>query len=628
MFDFVNKKRRIVQIILGLATLPFVFWGVESYRSDGGSDHVALAAGEKISRQEFEQALRNQQDNMRAAMGENFSPALLERPEVRAAILEGLIQQRLLRQEAFRVGLGVADAQLVEMIQNIDLFQEDGNFSKQRYEEWLRSQGMNARAFEARLRQDLMRQQLVDPFSKNAFISHSVAERILRLGDEKREVSVVQIQPEQFLANVKPGDDAIRAYYEAHKAEFRLPEQAQVEYVVLSMDAVAEKAQVTDDEALAYYEEHKHEFGQPEERRASHILISAPASASASDRAAARAKAGELLTEVRKSPQRFAELAKQHSQDPGSAQTGGDLGFFARNMMTKSFEDVVFRMKPGEISDIVETEHGFHIILLAEARGGKQASFEEVKKQVEQDVKKQKAARMFGEMADSFSNMVYEQSDSLKPAAESLGLSIQRSGWVRMNSDEPPYFNNERLLQAIFSEDAIKDKRNTEAIEVSPNTLVSARVLDYRPATTPSVDVLRDKIAVLIARKEASKAAVNEGKEQLAQLQQGKTVAIKWAPSQQVSRRQRQGFDNETIQAIFRAETNHLPAYSGLPNARGGFTLIRVDRVIDPPAPSAEERKSFAGQLSQLFAQEEFSSYLDGIKKRYDVSIRSENLEK
>ncbi len=628
MFDFVNKKRRIVQIILGLATLPFVFWGVESYRNADAGDHVALAAGEKISRQEFEQALRNQQENMRATLGENFSPALLEKPEVRAAILERLIQQHLLRQEASRVGLGVADAQLIEMIQNIDLFQEDGNFSKQRYEEWLRSQGMNARAFEARLRQDLMRQQLVDPFSKNAFISHSVAERILRLGDEKREVRVVQIQPEQFLANVKPGNDAIRAYYEAHKAEFQVPEQARVEYVVLSMDALAEKAQVTADEALAYYEEHKHEFGQPEERRASHILISAPASASASDRAAARAKAAELLAEVRKSPQRFAELAKQHSQDPGSAPTGGDLGFFARNMMTKSFEDAVFRMKPGEISDIVETEHGFHIILLAEARGGKQASFEEVKKQVEQEVRKQKAAKTFGEMADSFSNMVYEQSDSLKPVAENLGLTIQESGWIRMNSDEPPYLNNARLLQAIFSEDAIKDKRNTEAIEVSPNTLVSARVVDYKPAATPSVDELRDKIAALIAREEASRAAINEGKEQLAQLQQGKTAAIKWTPGQQVSRRERQGFDNETVQAIFRAETNHLPAYSGLPNAQGGFTLIRVDRVIESRPPSADERKTFAGQLSQLFAQEEFSSYLDGIKKRYDVSVRSESLEK
>ena len=327
MFDFVNKKRRIVQIILGLATLPFVFWGVESYRSADAGDHVALAAGEKISRQEFDQALRNQQESMRATMGENFNPALLEKPEVRAAVLEGLIQQRLLRQEAFRVGLGVSDAQLVEMIQSIDLFQEDGNFSKQRYEEWLQSQGMSARAFEARLRQDLMRQQLVDPFTRNAFISHSVADKILRLGDEKREVSVVQIQPEQFLANIKPGDDAIRAYYEAHKAEFQLPEQARVEYVVLSMDALAGNAQVTADEALAYYEEHKHEFGQSEERRASHILISAPASASASDRAAARAKAEELLAEVRKSPRRFAELAKQHSQDPGSAPAGEILAF-------------------------------------------------------------------------------------------------------------------------------------------------------------------------------------------------------------------------------------------------------------------------------------------------------------
>jgi peptidyl-prolyl cis-trans isomerase D len=628
MFDFVHKKRRIVQIILALATLPFLFWGIESYRSGDGEDHVALAAGEKISRQEFDQALRNQADNIRAAMGANFNDAVLDKPEVRSAVLDGLIQQRLLRHEASRVGLAVPDAQLVEMIQNIEAFQEDGNFSKQRYEELLRGQGMTQRAFEARVRQELMRQQLVAPFTQYAFVSDQLTKRALRLSEEKREISLVRIQPEQFLAQMKPEDEAIKAYYEAHKADFQLPEQVRVEYVVLSLDELAKQSQVSADEAMAYFEEHSQEFGQPEERRASHILISASASAPDSERAAARAKAEQLLAEIRQAPQRFADLARQHSQDPGSASSGGDLGFFGRNMMTKSFEEAVFEMKPGDISDLVETEHGFHIIKLSEIKGGKKVSFEDVRSQVEQEVRKQKAAKAFGEMADSFSNTVYEQSDSLKPAAENFGLTIQQSGWIERSGGESPYFNNERLLLAIFSEDAIKDKRNTEAVEISPNTLVSARVLDHRPAITPSIADLRDKIAGLVAREEASKAAINEGKAKLAQLQEGKSEIVKWGATQQISRKEPQGLDNETLQAVFRADATSLPSYSGGPNSQGGFTLIRVERVIEPEQFNEAERKAFAGQLQQLLAQEEFSSYLAGVKKRYDVTVKNENLER
>ena len=628
MFDFVHKKRRIVQIILALATLPFLFWGIESYRSGDGEDHVALAAGEKISRQEFDQALRNQADTIRAAMGASFNDAVLDKPEVRFAVLDGLIQQRLLRHEASRVGLAVPDSQLVEMIQNIEAFQEDGNFSKQRYEELLRGQGMTQRAFEARVRQELMRQQLVAPFTQYAFVSDRVAERAMRLSEEKREISLVRIQPEQFLAQMKPEDEAIKAYYDAHKADFQLPEQVRVEYVVLSLDELAKQSQVSADEAMAYFEEHSHEFGQPEERRASHILISATASAPDSERAAARAKAEQLLAEIRQAPQRFADLARKHSQDPGSASSGGDLGFFGRNMMTKSFEEAVFEMKPDEISGLVETEHGFHIIKLSEIKGGKKVSFEDVRSQVEQEVKKQKAAKAFGEMADSFSNTVYEQSDSLKPAAENFGLTIQQSGWIGRSGGESPYFTNERLLLAIFSEDAIKDKRNTEAVEVSPNTLVSARVLDHKPATTPSMADLRDKIAGLVAREEASKAAINEGKAKLAQLQEGKSGTVKWGATQQISRKEPQGLDNETLQAVFRAEATSLPSYSGGPNLQGGFTLIRVERVIGPGQFNEAERKAFAGQLQQLLAQEELSSYLAGVKKRYDVSVKNENLEK
>jgi peptidyl-prolyl cis-trans isomerase D len=628
MFDFVHKKKRIVQVILALATLPFLFWGIESYRSAGGEDYVASAAGEKISPQEFEQALRNQQESMRATLGANFNETMLDRPEVRSAVLEGLIQQRLLKHEAARVGLSVADPQLVEMIQNISAFQEDGKFSKKRYEELLRGQGMSPRAFEARVRQELMRQQLIAPYSEHGFVPGLVADRIMRLSEEKREVSLAQIQPEQFLAQMKPDDAAIKSYYERHQAEFQLPEQVRVEYVVLSLDDLTKQAAVSADEAAKYFDEHRAEFEQAEERRASHILISAPANASDAEKAAARAKAEQLLDQLRKAPQDFEKLARQQSQDPGTAEKGGDLGFFSRNMMVKSFEDAVFQMKLNEISDVVETDHGFHIIRLTGINAAKPVNFNEVKGQVEQEIKKQKARKLFDELAESFSNAVYEQSDSLQPAAEKFNLRLQQSGWIGKNTGEPPYFNNARLLQAIFSDDAVRNKQNTEAIEVAPSTLVSARVLDHKPASTPSLAELKDKIIGLVARQEAAGAAVKDGKEKLAQLQDGKSGSVSWGTVQQVSRRESQGLDNETLRAVFMADATRLPAFTGLPNPKGGFTLIRISRVTEPVLPDAAGRKAFARQLQQVLTEEELSSYLAGVRKRYDVSVKSENLEK
>jgi peptidyl-prolyl cis-trans isomerase D len=628
MFDFVHKKRRIVQIILGLATLPFLFWGIESYRNAGGDDSIAVAAGEKISQQEFEQALRNQQENLRGTMGERFDETLMERPEVRSAVLDGLIQQRLLKQEADRVGLAVSDPQLIEMIQNISAFQEDGKFSKKRYEELLRGQGMTAKAFEARVRQDLMRQQLISPYQEHGFVPASVAEKIMRLSEEKREISLAKIQPEQFLSRMKLDDSVIKAYYDRHQAEFQLPEQVLVEYVVLSLDDLAKQVAVTDKEAEKYFDEHRAEFEQAEERRASHILINAAESAPAAEKSAARAKAQQLLTQIRQAPQDFEKLAKEYSQDSGTAQKGGDLGFFSRNMMVKSFEDAVFQMKLNEISDVVESNFGFHIIKLTGIKAGKPVSFSEVKGQVEEEIRKQKARKLFDEMAEGFNNTVYEQSDSLKPVAEKFHLTVQKSGWIGKNSGAPPYFTNARMLQAVFSDDAIKNKHNTEAIEVAPNTLVSARVLDHRPATTPSLDEMRDKIRTLVARQEATKAAVDEGKEKLAQLRESKAPGVSWSPPQQVSRREPQGLDMETLRAVFTADTSRLPAFAGLPNAEGGFTLVRVSNVIEPVLPDAATRKLFGRQLQQLLTEEELASYLLGIRKRYDVSVKAESLEK
>ncbi len=627
MFNFVHKRKRVVQVIMVIATLPFLFWGIDSYRNTSGEDYVALVAGEKIHRQEFDQALRAQQETMRETMGDSFNVTMLDDPEVRISVLEGLIQQRLLNREAARIGLAVLDFQLVEVIQDIPMFQQDGKFSNQLYEKLLRNQGMDAVMFESRVRQDMMRQQVIDAYTKNGFISDTVAKNIIRLSEEKREISRVQIQPEQFLSQIKPNNDAIKSYYDSHQTKFRQPEQVRVEYLVLSVDGLAKEVQVSIDETIRYFDEHKAEFGQVEERQASHILLSAPTTASDTDKAAARAKAEELLSQIKQSPQSFADLARQYSQDAGSADKGGDLGFFGRGTMDKAFEDEIFQMEAEEIRGPVQTDFGFHIIKLSAIKAGEIVNFDEVRNQVEEKLRKQNAGKEFGEMAEEFRNMVYEQSDSLQPAAEAFRLPIQQSGWISRKEGKPSYFTNGKLLQAIFSEDSIKNKRNTESIEVTPDTLISARVLDHRPAAMRSINVVREEITKLVARQQATDRAVKEGMEKLERLQKGEKNVVEWSPTQQVSRNEPQGLDYEILRSIFKTRSTGLPVYTGIINPQGGFSLIRISDVIESAPPDEKKIKVFSRQMQQLFAQEEFSSYLTAIKQRSDVTVRKERIE-
>ena len=348
MFDLVNRRKRIVQIILGLAVLPFLFWGVESYRDMSGESFVAVVDGEEIPRREYEQALRDHHERMRSMLGQNFDSAMFDTFEVRNSVLERLIQQRLLFREAANNGFVVLDSQLVKTIRDIPAFQRDNKFSKQQYEELLQAQGLTPTIFESRVRQELLLQQLLDGYSENGFAPKTVAEKVRYLSEVQREISQLQIESEQFLSQMIPDEADINTYYEQHKTDFDLPERVRIEYLVLSLDAVAKNEPVAEEAIGNYFAEHKDEFTQPEERKASHILVSVVPDASEDDKKLAREKAEKILAQIRQHPEEFAEIAKENSDDPGSAAHGGDLGFFGRGVMVKSFEDKIFSMQPEE----------------------------------------------------------------------------------------------------------------------------------------------------------------------------------------------------------------------------------------------------------------------------------------
>src|ERR1700694_3298731 len=592
MFDLVTKYKRVIQVFLGLIALTFATWGIESYtRFRGAGDAVASVNGMKISQREFTDELRRQQEQVRQMFGRAIDPDALDTPEPRRALLDSLIAQRLVASAALKGGVGMTDEALREAIQSIPAFQDGGQFSKSSYELVLRSQNppMSPAQFESRLRYDLSLQQLSRAVGDSAIAPRSVARRLSALESQKREVADVRIAAQQFLPEVKIDEAKAKAYYDANQAEFRTLDRVRAEYVVLSAELLARHEPVTEAELKSAYEARAPQYRVDEQRRASHILVKS------------REEADKLAEELKKTPGRFAELAKKHSQDPGSAEKGGDLGWFGRGMMVKPFDDAVFKLRQNDLQ-IVESEFGFHVVRLAGIQPGKSRPFEEVRKELGDELARQKGAKKFAEAAENFSNLVYEQSDSLKPAAERLKLTAPNTGWIgKSASQELGALDNPKLLAALVSQDSIKNKRNTDAIEVGPSTLVAARVVEYQPAAQRSFDQVKNEITELLRRREAVALAEKDGAAKLEQLRKGGDDGVTWSAPRPVSRRDAQGLPGEVLRRVVAADASKLPAYIGMPVPEAGYLLIRISKVIETEAKPEEQKGADTAPASQRF---------------------------
>jgi len=630
MFDWVQNNKRFMQIVLAVIFLPFAFFGIESYfQSNELGAEVARIGDYKVTQQEFQNALRERQEQMRRML--NNAPidqAMLDSPEMRFAALDQIVRDRLLLSQAVRSGMRVSDAQLRDLIMSQQNLMQDGKFSSDLYEAFLRSQGLSAPAFEARLRRDLLQQPLLDVFGASGFVSHTVADRIIRLSEQTREVSVVTVSPASYAAQISVDDAAIKAYYDANTREFQVPEQVRVEYVVLSLDNVAAQMEVKPDEVRKAYDENPARFSAPEARDASHILIAVPSDANAEARAAAEAKAAELTKQLQAKPDRFADIAREHSQDPGSAKSGGELGFLERGATKKAFDDALFGMKVGEIKGPVETEFGYHVIRLNAARGGTVKPFDEVRAAIENDLKRAQAQKRFAELSEQLSNLTYEQSDSLKPAADALKLNVQQSPWIARAPTPGSPLTSEKFLKVAFSEDVLKNSRNSEIVEVSQGTLMSARMLEHKPASTKPFDEVQADIRKRLIDTEARKRAVADGREKLEKLRKGEDAGLAWAKPVVIGRNDPQGLGEAAFKEAFRASAGTLPAYVGAEDPKLGYQLVRVSAVNQPAEVKPEARKGAAEQLKRLIGQEQMTEYVTALKRRVEVKTRADLIEK
>ncbi|MBS1209383.1 MAG: ppiD [Proteobacteria bacterium] len=624
MFDAVRNNPKFVQIFLLVISLPFALFGIDSYfRDGGGSKEVAARVGSvDIVNQQVEYASREQENVLREQMGDSFDRAILDTPEFRASVLDRLINETAIKTTIRQSKMIVPDSMVQDYIKSRPEFQENGQFSLSLYDSVISTQGKTRDGFQQQVREGLAQNQLLAPIVQSAVTPQATAARWIALDNEERTISEFVFDAKNFLAEVKLPADAAKKYYESNPSLFKTPEQVKLEYTVMSVADIAKQIQVSDEDARNWYNENIKTFEQAEERRASHILVQVDAKAKPEVKAAARKKAEELLAKVKASPAKFALIAKESSDDKASAEKGGDLGFFARGAMVKSFEDAAFTLKDKEISGLVESEFGYHIIMLTDVRGGKTKSFEEVKAEALDNARKQAAAKRFAELADQFGNLVYEQPDSLKPAAEKFSLKLIQTDWLPRNALPAGVLQNLKLQAALFSAESLSTRRNTEAVDVGDGQLAAARVLEFKPASVKPFEQVSAEVETVVKNEEAAKIAKARGEEALSKLKAGDVLATApaWSASRTV-KRSNQDLTPAARVAVFSAKTDKLPAFQGVTRDQG-YVIYRIESVNTPKlADDVAKLKSISERYAMALGEEDLRAYISGVRARLGVKI-------
>ena len=626
MFETVRTHRRFLMIFLTLLVFPsFVATGIYGYnRFMSAEEAVAKIGGEVISTQEFEAAHRERLDQVRQAVGENFDPAVFDTPAAREASLNSMLGDRALRREAVDSHVMIGADRLRQVIASVPAFQEDGKFSYSRYKTVLGAQGMSEAMFEQRVREDLARQTLLDGVARSTIVPSVMSERLATLVQETRTVRERRFRPEDFVARVNVGDDAIKGYYETNRAQFETKESIDVQLLALTLDDVARQISVPPAELQSYYEQNKASFTEPEQRRASHILLTVGEGGSAKDKDGARKLAQELLARIKARPDDFAKLAQEYSKDPGSAAKGGDLGFFGRGMMVKPFEEAAFGLKPGDTSDIVESEFGLHLIRVSEVKGGAVAPFEQVKGKIEATFRQQQAQKKFAESAEQFTNIVYEQSDSLQPAADKLGLKIQTIANVTRDG-VPRGAPGAALLpaaavQALFADDALGKKRNIAAVEAGGGTLVSARVVEHRPARLRPLEEVSPQIRERLVREQAVRLA-REAAAAAAEALRKTPAEAGFSPPRTVSRGQGEGMSPDALREVMRVPAGNLPAFVVADTPMGAQSVFWVLDSRQPEKSDPQALSQVRRGVEQQQAAADDQAYVAELKRKYKAQV-------
>jgi peptidyl-prolyl cis-trans isomerase D len=617
-------QTKAAQVILALVLIPFALFGIDSYLNQAGNNlSIAKVDGYKIALPEYNRAIENVRNRMMSE-GKKVDPAMFDSFEFKESVVDGLITKQLINNDIKKSQFKITDQQLSQYIIGMPDFQKDGKFSQELYDKVLQNNQLNPTKFEESIRNDLLIQQVRDGLQKLTFIPPNNLTETLKATSQQREVTIAEFKTKEYMAKANISEKDMQVFYDQNKSKFLAPEQVKAEFVVFSLTSILPSITVSEDEVKAFYKTNADKYQNQQQREASHILIAASKNAAPAEKAKAKAKTEDILSQIKKNPKQFEELATKYSQDPESAKKGGDLGAFGRGMMVKPFDDAVFSMKVNEISGIVESDFGYHIIKLTKVIG-EGGGFDAIKPQIKAELIYQKAQDKYAALAEDFSNKVYEQSSSLDVVSKKFNLPIQKTDWISRNESDK-FFKNEALMNALYSKESIKDRRNTEAIEVTPNNLISARVVDYKAQSTKPFAEVKKSIEDYLKFEAAKKLVATEGEAAL------KSVAdasrkIDWQATVLVDRKNTKGLSQAVTNHAYKMPTDKLPSYSGFVDGNNGYVIVKVSKVAFPNDDNEENKKEFASSYTEALSSEYLSAYLKGLKAKSSVSVNQKFFE-
>ena len=626
MFEAIRQTKSVMILLLGLLVVAFVFVGVSGYDSfSQRSATVAELDDVTITQEQWDRAHANEIDRLRQAMPQ-LDVKLLDSPAARYATLERLLQEALINKAVQDKHVMAGEAAVATALRQDEWLNArrdaSGQLNVTAVEEELAARGMSSDQYAAQVAYALAQAQLTGGVQATGLVSKAAAKATLDAYFERRDVQVATFNASDYTNKVQVSDADVQAYYDANPAQFQADESIDVEYLVLDQSKLADQITVNEAELRAYYEQNKDRLAGPQERRASHILLPLEANADEAAVAAATAQAQALLAQARANPEAFAQLAKDNSKDPGSADNGGDLGYFGRGAMVKPFEDATFALSENAISDVVRSDFGLHIIKLTGIKAPPAKSFADMRAELEANLRADAARKRFAEAAERFSNLVYEQADSLAPAAQALGLQVQSASNVtRSNQAANTLLANAALTTPLFSADAIEKKLNTAAIDVGQQRLVSARVVKHMPAHTKAFELVSADVRQMLVATRSADLARQAGEAALAAWKGGAQTSTSFGDKLTVSRDQGGVMAPNLVAAALRTPVDALPSYTSVNLGQQGFVVLKVLAVNARTAVEASQSAAEANQYTQAWSAAEINAYLQSLKAKYNAQI-------
>ena len=607
-----NSQGWIAKTIIGIIVMLLALTGFDAiFNAASNSRNAAEVNGEEISLDELNQAMNMQRRQLAQQLGGNFDPSMLDDKLVRESSLRALIDRALLLQGARDADFAFSEAALDQMILQTPEFAVDGVFNAARFDQVIQQMGYTRLQFRELLKQEMLIGQLRAGISGSGFVTDEQIEAFARLEQQTRDFATITVPAEPAAVDVS--NDEAREYYEKNTDRFRSPEQVVLEYLELNKESFFDQVEVSEEDIKDLYQQRIANLA--EQRRAAHILIETEGS----DDATAKEKIDEVAKRLA-SGEDFSALAKELSQDPGSANEGGDLGFAGPGVYDPAFEEALYGLEEGQVSAPVRSDFGWHLIKLLGVQSPEIPTLESLKPELVRELKAQQVEQRFVEASKQLEDTAFESSDLLQPAQE-LGLSVQtteafgREGGAGVAA-------NRQVIQAAFSDEVLVDGANSGVIELDPDTVVAVRVKEHLQPEVLPFDAVKDDIIAQLKSSKAAEQALAKGEQLIATLSDGGQVEQQWQPVEAASRSQ-EGVEPAVLQQVFRMpkpEASDKPSYGSVRLSDGDFVVVRLSGVSEPKAElSEEDKQNYRRFLASRSGQQDFAAYRQMLHENAEI---------